>query len=205
MDTIQCYVIVSAYRRDPSVKDILEVLHNPKTKKYSQLSDAMVDFRKMFFDDEGYGVFGISSTDKIYSCDKTNTTIQYYKTTSAINPKAPSGYGSVFWIERHEGYVQYYDKDGHFLGSISRLGFIPNQSVQLENKYGDTTLYPSECYPMGKTHPSVGNQFYISTRNNTFYKSPSFWKKNGTIVEHWHNEDAKFDANGHLISLLECR
>lgn len=205
MDNIQCYVIVSAYRRDPSVKDILEVLRNPETKKYSQLSDAMADFQKMFFDDGGYDVFGIGSTDKIYSCGRTNTTIRYYKTTSVINPKAPSGYGSVFWIERHEDYVQYYDKDGYFLDSVSRLGFIPNKSVKLANKYGNTTLYPSKCYPMGKTHPSVGNQFYISTKTNTFYKLPCFWKENGTIVERWHNEDAKFDANGYLISLLECR
>lgn len=205
MDNIQCYVIVSAYRRDPSVKDILEALRNPETKKYSQLSDAMVDFQKMFFDDGGCDVFGISSTDKIYSCGRTNTTIRYYKTISVINPEAPSGYGSVFWIERHEDYVQYYDKDGYFLDSVSRLGFIPNQSVKLANKYGNTTLYPSGCYPMGKTHPSVGNQFYISTRTNTFYKSPCFWKRNGTIVEHWHNKDAEFDANGYLISLLECR
>lgn len=201
MDSVMCFIISRAYRRTPSLKDILDDFNNPKTKRYSNMHDAMSAFRKMFLDDEGAGVFGISH-DTIYSCGgRYGVEIAYYRNSKAVNPSAPSGYGAIFWIERHENYIQYYDQQGYLVASFQRLGFIPSTTIELKTQLGKATLYAGAMYPIGKTHPSVGKKCYITVNGTTFYRSQRFWKEHGTFVEHWHNEDAGFNESNNLVAV----
>ena len=201
MDSSICFIVSKAYRSTPSIKDILEDFLNPKTIRYSNMQDAISALNGMFLDDEGAGVFGVSH-DVIYSCgEKKGIEIAYYRNPKVVNPIATSDDGVIFWIERHENYIQYFDQQGYLVASFQRLGFIPDSGVELNNQFGKAMLCRGMMYPIGKCHPSVGKKCYVTINGTTFYKSQKFWKEHGTFVEHWNNEDAEFNENGNLISI----
>ena len=188
------YIIVSAIRRPPNIKDILDALQNPNTKRYTQLGDMERDWKRMVWDDECHGIFGITENIIYSSLGCERPTISYYK-DFAVNKK------DYVWICRHKDYVHSYDKNGYYFGNIGRLGFIPNQRIELKNIYGQyATLFPATRYGIGHTATSIKSCYYIKVNDKTFYKSVEFVESHGTVIEHWSNDDAEFDTCGNLLS-----
>ena len=188
------YIVVSAIRRFPSIKDILDALQNPNTKRYSQLRDVERDWKGFICDDACHGIFGITENIIYTSLGCERPTIEYYK-DFAVNKK------DYVWIHRREDYVQSYDKNGYYLGDIGRLGFVPNQRIELKNEYGQqTTLFSATRYHIGHTATSIKSCYYIRDNGKTFYKSVDFVESHGTVIEHWSNDDAEFNTYGALLS-----
>ena len=178
MDDIKFYIIVRTCRRFPGLKDILDKAYNPLATKYSSLSDATSHLSR-FLDGDAEAIFGISDP-KIYH---GNGSVAYCQRSLNVAPNQTI----KLWFEHHDDYIQYYDQNGYFLGSVSRLGFVPKENLTVKGGYDNrtVTLHKGERYPMGVTHPSVGVKYYISHNNAVVYKPKSFWEDNGVIVEHW--------------------
>lgn len=169
----QQILIVDAYRKPVSIKDILKEQDTHCNGIYTTIESALNKLKQMFFDDSDYGVYVIN-TDEVWEYfTPTIKRLVFYKHDG-------------LWYHRDEDFLQVYTTKGDYKHTIYRLRFQPKTDVVLNSNKGRTVLLQNEIYTISCTYCKT--KYYYSTRNVIYVYPVSFWIKRGTVSALWDNE-----------------